>query len=1196
MFLRSISIRGFKSFANKSVIRLEPGITTIVGPNGSGKSNIVDAVLWVLGEQKPKTLRGATMQDIIFSGSNVKQSLGVAEVTLRLDNSDGSIPIEYNEVTITRRAYRSGENEYLLNNSACRLLDIQEMLSDSGLGREMYSVISQGKLDKILNCKPEERRRLIEGTAGVLKHKQRKKRALRKLISTDKNITRLSDILSELNSQIEPLRKQADKAVVYNKLKKELAAYEVSLCVNKLRYYQESWDKLKVKALNIENDIITIKDELELKKKSISVYESESEALLSTLGKIGDNRRKFENISEQIKSGALLLQEKKRNLNERLNEMRRSLAGLDKKEEKVLADIERNEADMAESDERLAALNKKIEEVNIEADAIKREVQGIAENYDDCYARLQSRMSRIKKEREILSKEESVISAGGQQVSFLTEQQDKVGERLESMIRESALAEAELKRLKDEWSSLSKKIAKRQIKIDNLVDIVEARQKELDGLIVKKDSLSAKIIVLKGIANDLREPTETKDRLLNDKSNFSEILGPMFELIKVKPKYETAVETALSRDIYSLVAPDITWARKVFDSFYDDNDDFISLVLADFSNVEVDVSLDIDWATPAMSVVECPQKAYSALSALLGRVYIVESLSSLLDNIDKSYPGCSFVTLDGDLLTERGVIRHGVFSQKKLGLISCLRETTDLEEEEIAVKRGIVKVGQALEDGRFNLKNEQNYVLKLSTGAQEIEAEISELEIGCRHYANEQKNLLLEKKDLEKQINGRVTSIKKQNNDTKEQSLNIDKDESAIKGLEEELKSFKFKLDQSRAREREAITRLSAFQVELASLTERGLHLKQKSASLAHEAEANGKTRSLNLQAKIKLENILRHLLPMDQFYEEMLSSAHSRLERIRDVAQRAATNSATLKEQLNLAQDDIELLREKLGSRQEKKNDIKIKQARTEMKVRESTDYLVNELNIPLKIALKDEDGEDNIDELKIRVKKIKSELNNLGMVNPGALDEYKRLNERSRFLDSQINDLKASRSALKKVIIAIEDKINEKFLVTLAKVNENFSKVFRRLFPGGRVRLMLTEADDEGEAGVEIEAQPRGKTLQSINLLSGGEKSLVGLALLFAFFYTRPSPFYILDEVEAALDDINIQRFIGLIEQLKANAQFLIITHQRRTMEIADSLYGVSMQADGVSKLVSQKLEKGENVTKTEPKTTRAVEIGTN
>ncbi|HEX21522.1 MAG TPA: hypothetical protein ENH19_02575 [Actinobacteria bacterium] len=390
------------------------------------------------------------------------------------------------------------------------------------------------------------------------------------------------------------------------------------------------------------------------------------------------------------------------------------------------------------------------------------------------------------------------------------------------------------------------------------------------------------------------------------------------------------------------------------------------------------------------------------------------------------------------------------------------------------------------------------------------------------------------------------------------------------------------------------MTELGALQVESASLTERGLYLKQKASALVSEIDKNKKMLALNEKTKVNLEAMKLWVVPVEQVYAQLSRATDYWLDNLKKQDEKAAQISKDIRDRLHSARNNIEILREKLDLIQNKKRDIQVKQARMETLVRESADYLVNELKIPLETALKADDESRSIGELRRLVNNLKSQLKSLGLVNPGALDEYKRLDERRIFLDKQIKDLRASRSALEKVISAIERKITERFLRTFAKVNENFKKVFGRLFPGGEVQLILTAADDAGEAGIEIEAQPRGKTLQSLNLLSGGEKSLVGLALLFAFFYTRPSPFYILDEVEAALDDINIQRFIGLINELKYSAQFLIITHQRRTMEIADSLYGVSMQADGVSKLVSQKLDEGDNATEEKVKVVKTVEVG--
>ncbi|HEX21163.1 MAG TPA: hypothetical protein ENH19_00740, partial [Actinobacteria bacterium] len=579
------------------------------------------------------------------------------------------------------------------------------------------------------------------------------------------------------NLQIEPLKKQARTAAVYNEITEELAEEEVNYYVSKLRSYQTDWDKLKAKIIEVDCKIEEMKDRLDLQKKNIADCEAELESRLKIDSNAGNNLRKFAGIKEQIKSGLLLLQEKKRNLEERLSDLRDIFNEINADERIKSTELARSHEAISASDSRLNALHEKLVQAEITAERLKENGSLLAEKYDEVYKRLNSHLSTIKKEREILNKDESVISAGGEQVKFLAAQLEKISSRLESMAAARDSVDAEILSLKDEWMPLTKEIADRQIKIDNLGDIVEAKQKELDALTVKKDGLSARITVLKGMSNDLRDSVGIGNGLLKDKNNFPALLGPLFELIKVKPKYETAIESALSYDLYSLVADDMAAAKRIFASIHEHEDGFISLVLTDYQNDEVRSEPNISWAIPAMEVVGCPQKINPALTALLGRVYIVNSLDILFNNINESAAEYDFVTLNGDLLTAHGSLRHGVFTQNKSGAISCLRETAELEAEEIRIERKSIKISRILEDDRFNLKKEQNYVLKLSTRAQAIERELAEMEIGRRHLADDEDTLRLQKQELAAQISGREVDIEKQNTNKKAKSLTIDKDE-----------------------------------------------------------------------------------------------------------------------------------------------------------------------------------------------------------------------------------------------------------------------------------------------------------------------------------------------------------------------------------------------------------------------------------
>lgn len=820
MYLKSLTVKGFKSFANKTILSFEPGTTVIVGPNGSGKSNLVDAFLWVLGEQNPRSLRSSKMEDVIFSGSFGKKPLGVAEVSLCFDNSHHIFPIEYADVTITRRIFRSGESEYSLNGSSCRLIDVQELLLNTGTGREMYSVVGQGRLEAILSSRPEERRYLIEEAAGLAKYKRRKEKALRKLSSCERNLTRGKDILFEVRRQLRPLYEQARLAQKHRDLVEKIKGLEIELTLRELKDLEKRWQ------------------EFEKQKKTVDVRAND--------------------VAEKTKKG-------------------------------------QNE---------IAKLEAKLEESRKRRDALKEQRYALATGHE-----------RLKGLISVLQEKESSI-------------QFEVG-RLEQA-EEDALKEHE-------------------------------RQEKFPGTI-----------------------------------------GFVKDFISVPDKYKVAVESLLKDDLLSLVAKDLETARQAVKKANEDKESWSSFLISGSKKAKPGVQSPKN-AKPILDLIEAKDEIRSTLSYILRNVFVVETPNEAFKlAADEKWQDALFVTLAGDVVSSFRV------SRTRAGKV--LSESPAKKED----KERLTLYQQRLE----GVTVLSELLLRLSNSFEKLEAKVHQ-SIEIEHIDQE--------------------------------------------GVTEDL-TFK------RAEIAELEKELSQF-----------------------ERESHA-----------------------EDIYKAQL-------------------------------EPEITALKDRL------KQDFRISQKEAEKK------YLSSQ---PKEAVLR------NLSDLR-------REIEILGPINPIAVEEYKEVEERKEHLESQINDLKKSQRMLDKVIKMMDDKMAEKFTEVFDRTNQAFQEFFAYLFPEGQAKLLLTNPDDILNTGIEIEAQPQGKRLKKLSLLSGGESAMTAIALIFALFKTNPAPFYILDEVDVALDDVNLQRFVSLLERFRDSTQFLVVTHQRRTMEMADILYGVTMQSDGVSKLISQRLK---------------------
>lgn len=1167
MYLRSLTIRGFKSFANKSVLRFEPGTTVIVGPNGSGKSNITDAVLWALGEQSARNLRGASMEDVIFAGSTSKQALGTAEVSVTLDNSDGAIPIDFSEVTISRRLYRSGESEYALNRTPCRLIDIHEILSDTGLGREMYSVISQGRLDDILNSKPRERRQLLEEAAGVLKHKRRKERALRKLVSMDNNMARGKDILREVGRQLAPLRKQADQATQFTRLTKELKEVQIAAAVAKLRVLRSSWEELTRELAAKTKSADELRRELESSQCAITEMESELEAKGFLAGDIGEYRRRLEGLQERINSGLLLLEEKGKNLIAKLSEFRQAVHQLEARLKQRQEEIAGLSGEKAGLESQLGDLYNALGETRREAETAKKAVKQAAHDLAESEGGVNEQRASVAKAAGEINRASSIIESTREKMAFLQEQRAAI-------IEKQASLEGEKQVIADEHLAASGnmpglKLVRDQIKrrIDELAAAKAERDKAVEASATEHRECQATIAALEALSSKAQADYSWIDA----KEEWPETAGKVADLITVQKKYEKAIEVALGLDVHALVATDLAAAIAAYRRISREAEKPARLI----AGGDIKASSGPPGLTPALDVINCPESARAAINGLLANVWITEDMTEFLESRYRLPDGGLVVGTDGDYVDSRGLIARQPSAKEMVGSLASKRELTELHKRAGDLAAALDGHRKELSLISAELDEKQVAALTATAEMQKSDGRMITLALRLQGLDKEIARLGVEQSEIGDRISAKEKAVAEEIGRLELLKEALHQNESGLGGFDDELKAKKDVLAVRMDAEKAVAVRLSESQVSMASLTERQTHI--KSRLIVAEAELRQGTQALSQQHMMSAatEELRLRIQPVHDLYTALRVQAEGWAGRLEESAQAERSGAAAMREELRArhqrARDvaaDLELTNKTLKAKE-------VTKAQVETEVNQITRHLVEELEVALETALTSEDKGVAAEVWQKREEQLRTELSRLGPINQIAAAEFSRLEERHEFLGRQIDDLTRSKKALRKVVDAIEKKIHAKFQITFDEVNSNFNRVFGELFPGGTARLTLVEDEqDGGEAGVEIEAQPHGKRLQSLSLLSGGERSLVGLAILFALFYTRPSPFYILDEVEAALDDVNLQRFINLMKKLKNETQFLIVTHQRRTMETADCVYGVSMQADGISKIISQKL----------------------
>lgn len=1170
MYLKSLTLKGFKSFADRAQMTFEPGLTVIVGPNGSGKSNVSDAILWVLGEQSAKQLRGQAMEDVIFSGSSARKPVGVAEVTLVLDNSDHVLPVDFNEVAITRRMYRSGESEYLINSSPCRLMDIQDILHDSGLGKDTHSIISQGKLDAILQSRPEERRSLIEEAAGISKHKRRKERALRKIKSMDEHLTRARDINREISRQLKPLERQVDRARKYKDLSSRATELTQVLAVDELRQLQAQWADLESSSRESAAALELARYRLGEKERELEKLQVMLEEKGLFVGDLGEQRRHMQDIVGRIGSDMRLLEEKGRNMVARLSEMRGTLSGSEHQRRRTV--------------EELSDINRQLDEERATATVAAEDVAALEPAADELHAR------RIELGEVItaLTREQREVqrTSDGAALELV-----KVKETLSNAELEDDMYARRLEQVDDEADELRASLAHRRDRADELVaELDDARTARQEA----KDALDAAIAALA----DLREKeAQAREKLadvrfelsglrkvdssLSDSSPLAarvvsnhpeSIAGRLGDVIEAPVELEPLVEQLLAGDIDALVCMDgDALSRAASFALGQKDASGEALLLAR----DVAVSDRYQGVAGYRLVERLRVRAgyASAVAALLGHVYVVDSLEDALSA--PVVPGVLYVTPDGARVRDGGVVRLGATSGGAAGSLERKRRIRELEGFEpdlLAVfDHAVERVGEAteaIEEARTVEGNAAGTISRLEGEHASLLSEIGRMEHSLSVKLGERANLAKRREEAAVAVRDAQPRV---------DELTTVRDDSLARldELSRQIDEAQDDLERVRRDDAEAGSKLADAKVRLARANERVKSLSARAPELERRLEGIDRRIRGTEQSARSLEVLRLRVDPLHDRYQALSERAMDWAARLRDRASLEEADSASLKRTIEDAKSEVSRAKVEVDLATAAVNEAKVSRGKLEVQVEAAVRAITADGTTVLEEALQLPAPDDRA-AAERELNDLVRQINNLGPVNQVAMEEYETLKTRADYIARQLEDLEGARKALTKITAAIDRKMRTSFLTTFEKVDENFREVFGMLFPGGQAYLEMTDPEHPAETGIEVVAQPRGKRITKMMLMSGGEKSLTALALLFAVYRTRTVPFYVLDEVEAALDDSNLSKLIGAIDYLRTSTQLLVISHQRRTMEDADVLYGVSMQADGVSRVVSQKLDR--------------------
>ena len=1179
MYLKSIEVHGFKSFANKIVFDFHKGITGIVGPNGSGKSNVADAVRWVLGEQSVKQLRGSSMQDVIFAGTENRKPLSYAYVAITLDNSDHQLAIDYEEVTVARRLYRSGESEYLINGSPCRLKEVSELFYDTGIGKEGYSIIGQGQIDRILSGKPEERRELFDEAAGIVKFKKRKATAQKKLENERDNLVRVNDILAELERQVGPLERQSEKAKTYLKKKSELKEYDVNM------FLLES-EQIRSQQKDVEDKFQIADAQLKESNADYEKIRTEYEQLGQSMAQMDE---KINSIRENI-SNTSVMKEKLESQIQILTEQIHTAEMTDEHLQSRLDAIDQEKAQRSEQSATYIAEKEKLDEQLLEVQNRQNEAQEKLAAVQQEIARCNQGIENGQKELYELLNNKAGIQSKQQRFDTMLEQinirKAELGKRLLDRKTQEADLNTVLSDYQKELEAVSLEIIDLKKKEEELTgkekewrDKLRENGRKLEENQTAFHKQQSRLESLKNIAERYDGYGNSIRKVMEQKAFNPGLLGVVSDLIQVEKKYETAIETALGGNIQNIVTEDESTAKKMI-GFLKQNRlgraTFLPLTsVSAKGNPKNETLLDEEGVLGiANRLVKCDKKYDEVAAYLLGRVLVVDTIDHAIALAKKNHYSLHIVTLEGEYLSPGGSMTGGAFKNSS-NLLARKREIEELEQKVDSIRKELSELKNRREDIRTAIELNADELDQVKEELQQkyLVQNTAKMNVDrAKQQRNESEavftGLMGEKQQIEQQIE-EIDNNKKQILDEIEYSKKREQE------INEEANAFQKILEEQAKLENEASQKLSNIQLETANIKQKVEFAQVNIDRINGEVEKFDAERADLLEnAAQSKEDAKKKQQDIEEIKKTIAASgeSHGKLEEeLRESVAKKEQMSADYRgffqkqEEISKRCNDLDKEIFRLNNQREK-----LKEAGEYQ-----TNYLWEEYELTPHAALElQNDIYDDLTALKKMVAEVKDEIRKLGDVNVNAIEEYKEVSERYQFLKGQHDDLVEAEQTLVGIIEDLDSGMRKQFSEKFAEIQKEFDASFKHLFGGGHGTLELVEDEDILECGIRIIAQPPGKKLQNMMQLSGGEKALTAIALLFAIQALKPSPFCLLDEIEAALDDSNVTRFASYLNKLTKNTQFIVITHRRGTMAAADRLYGITMQEKGVSTLVSVNL----------------------
>lgn len=1176
MYLKSIEVQGFKSFANRIKFDFHEGITGIVGPNGSGKSNVADAVRWVLGEQRAKQLRGGSMQDVIFSGTENRKPLSYASVAITLNNSDHQLPVDYEEVTVTRKLYRSGESEYLINGTVCRLKDINEMFYDTGIGKEGYSIIGQGQIDKILSGKPEERRELFDEAAGIVKFKRRKNLSLKKLEEERQNLVRVNDILAELEKQIGPLEKQSEVAREYLKKRDELKTYDINM-------FLVETERIKEQIREVNEKLQLAEGELKEAGERYSAMKAEYETVEEEMEEVDFS---IENAKDQLNKTTLLKQQLEGQINvlkEQINTIRMNDEHYDNRQNAIFAEVNARQ-------EQLKALAKEQESVNVQLAEVAEKDQKAREVLVTLQSKIAEQTVQLENsQQEILELLNNRASTKAKIQHFTTTQEQMTVRKAElnkvilEMSSEGELQNEmlagysdELNKIKAEITSYLEQIQKTEEKITVFQKQLNEKQVYFRNSQTAYHRESSRLESLKniterydGYGNSIRKVMSLKDREPG-------LLGVVADIIKVDKTYEIAVETALGGSIQNIVTDHTDTAKRMIQYLKQNKlgrATFLPLTsIQGGGNFREEAALEENGVIGLASTLVSVEKKYQKLAEqLLGRTIVVDHIDHGIAIAKKYRQSLRLVTLEGDLINPGGSMTGGAFKNSS-NLLSRRREIEEFEKKVSALKKEMDELEQEVDTLKKNravcytqIDEIQNHLRKASVVENTAKMNMEQVQNKQRELAERYRRYKKELKELDDEIREIIDN---------EDSIQMELE--ASERLEEKLNKFiselQVVLEKDRAQESVEIKRSEEVHLSYASLEQQNNFIRENIMRIEEEnARFSEELEELSLNKESVSDEIKEKEAEIKQLQDTITESG----ELFKEIQEEV--NSQTLKkEELNKKHKAFLEKREALSKYMADLDKECFRLTNKKESYEEASDKQINymwdeyELTYSHAEELRNPDLTD-ISYMKKQIQDLKAEIKRLGHVNVNAIEDYKAVLERYTFLKAQHEDLVEAEMTLINIIEELDEAMRKQFKEQFALIEKEFDSVFKQLFGGGKGTLELMGGEDVLEAGINIIAHPPGKKLQNMMQLSGGEKALTAISLLFAIQNLKPSPFCLLDEIEAALDDSNVTRFAKYLHKLTKNTQFIVITHRRGTMTASDRLYGITMQEKGVSTLVS-------------------------